>query len=59
MSLAQARIEALEARVLFDKQQDPLTVRRATQAAQRQRGSFRELCEEWYRGAPQSRPEPR
>ena len=33
MSLAQARIEAREARVLLDKQQDPLTVRRATQAA--------------------------
>ncbi|MDA8347915.1 MAG: integrase arm-type DNA-binding domain-containing protein [Pseudomonadota bacterium] len=49
MSLAQARIEARKARVLLDKQQDPLTVRRATQAAQRQRGSFRELCEEWYR----------
>ena len=45
MSLAQARIEAREARVLLDKQLDPLTVRRA---AQRHRGSFRELCEEWY-----------
>ncbi len=44
-SLAQARIEAREAR----EQQDPLSMRRATQAAQRQRGSFRELCEEWYR----------
>ena len=49
MSLAQARIEAREARVLLDKQQDPLSVRRAARAAQRQRGSFRELCEEWYR----------
>jgi len=49
MSLAQARIEAREARVLLDKQQDPLSVRRATQVAQRERGSFRELCEEWYR----------
>jgi Arm DNA-binding domain len=49
MSLAQARIEAREARVLLDKQQDPLSVRRASQGAQRQRGSFRELCEEWYR----------
>ena len=48
MSLAQARIEAREARVLLDKQQDPLAVRRATEAAQRQRGSFREPCEEWY-----------
>lgn len=49
MSLAQARVEAREARVLLDKQQDPLGVRRATRAAQRQRGSFRELCEESYR----------
>lgn len=49
MSLAQARIEARQARVLLDKQQDPLTVRRAVEAEHRQRGSFRELCEEWYR----------
>jgi integrase len=49
MSLAQARIEARQARVLLDKQQDPLSVRRAAQVQQRQRGSFRELCEEWYR----------
>ena len=43
MLLAQARIEARKARVLLDKQQDPLTVRRATRAAQRQSASFREL----------------
>jgi integrase len=49
MSLAEARIEARQARVLLDKQQDPLSVRRAAEAEQRQRGSFRELCEEWYR----------
>ena len=49
MSLAQARIEARQERVLLDKQQDPLSVRRAAEAEQRQRGSFRELCEEWYR----------
>jgi integrase len=49
MSLAQARIEARQARVLLDKQQDPLSVRRAALAEQRQRGSFRELCEDWYR----------
>lgn len=48
MSLAEARIEARQARVLLDKQQDPLSVRRAAEAEQRQRGSFRELCEEWY-----------
>src|SRR5262249_25036893 len=49
MSLAQARIEARQARVLLDKQQDPLSARRAAEAEQRQRGSFRELCEEWFR----------
>src|SRR6516164_3584676 len=49
MSLAEARIEARRARVLLDKQQDPLSVRRAAEAEQRERGSFRELCEEWYR----------
>jgi len=49
MSLWQARIEARQARVLLDKQQDPLSVRRAAEAEQRQRGSFRELCEDWYR----------
>ena len=48
MSLAQARIEAREARVLLDKHQDPLAARRAAEAEQRQRGSFRELCEDWY-----------
>ena len=37
MALAQARIEAREARVLLDMQQDPLTVRRAAQAALRLR----------------------
>jgi len=48
MSLGQARIEARQARVLLDKQLDPLSVRCAAEAEQRQRGSFRELCEEWY-----------
>jgi hypothetical protein len=71
MSLAQARIEARQARVLLDRRQDPLSVRRAAEAEQRQRGSFRELCEEWYRneivsrrsrcptcGAPRARSSP-
>jgi len=48
MPLAQARIEARQARVLLEKQQGPLAVPRAADAEQRQRGSFRELCEEWY-----------
>ena len=48
MSLAQARIEARQALVLLDKRLDPMTTRRAAEAEQRQRGSFRELCEDWY-----------
>jgi integrase len=55
MPLAQARIEARQARVLLDKQQHPLDLRRAAEAERRQRGSFRELCEEWYRSEITSR----
>ena len=43
MPLAQARIEARQARVLLDKQQNPLTVRRAALAEERQKGSFLSL----------------
>ena len=49
MLLAQARVEARQARVLLDKQQNPLAVRRARQDEQRHRGTFGELCEGWYR----------
>jgi integrase len=49
MSLAEARIEARQARVQVDKQQDPIGLRRAVQAEQRQRISFEQLCEDWYR----------
>ncbi len=55
MPLAQARIEARQARVLLDRQQDPLTVRRAALAEERQKGSFKSLCEEWYRVEVQAR----
>jgi hypothetical protein len=55
MPLAQARIEARQARVLLDKQQNPLTVRRAALAEERQKGSFRSLCEDWYRAKVQAR----
>jgi integrase len=48
MPLAQARIEARQARVQLDKQQNPISVRRAVENEQRQRGSFKELCEDWY-----------
>jgi integrase len=49
MPLAQAREEARQARVLLDKQQDPLAVRRASREEQRHRGTFAELCESWFR----------
>ncbi len=55
MPLAQARIEARQARVLLDKQQDPLSVRRAALAEERQKGSFKSLCEDWYRAEVQAR----
>jgi integrase len=49
MSLAEARAEARKARVLLDKKQDPMAVRLAAMDAQRTRGTFRELCEDWFR----------
>ena len=55
MSLAQARIEARQARVLLDKQQNPLNVRRAALAEERQKGSFKALCEDWYCAEVQAR----
>ena len=55
MPLAQARIEARQARVLLDKQQDPLTVRRAALAEERQKESFKAVCEDWYRAEVQAR----
>jgi integrase len=55
MPLAQARIEARQARVQLDKQQNPISVRRALQAEQRQQGSFAELCEDWYRSEVEGR----
>ena len=55
MSLAEARIEAREKRVLLDKGHDPLLEKHATVQAQRaasdakkMRGRFRELAEDWY-----------
>ncbi len=57
MTLAQARVEARQARVMLDKRQDPLRVRREAVQAERQRGSFKELCEDWYRGEVTSRHE--
>ncbi|HTQ36359.1 MAG TPA: Arm DNA-binding domain-containing protein, partial [Steroidobacteraceae bacterium] len=55
MSLAMARVEARQARVLLDKQQDPMKLRRAAKDEARQRGSFKELCEDWFRGEIESR----
>jgi len=55
MSLADARIEAREKRVMLDKQRDPLLERQArveqqrqALAAQKARGTFRELAEDWF-----------
>jgi len=55
MPLAQARIEARQARVLLDKQQNPLAVRRAALAEERQKRLFKTLCEDWYRTEIQAR----
>jgi integrase len=41
--------------VLLDKQQNPLTVRRAALAEERQKGSFKALCEDWYCADVQAR----
>lgn len=55
MSLALARIEARQPRVLLDTQQNPLSVRRAALEEERQKGSFKALCEDWYRAEVQAR----
>jgi len=55
MALAQARVEARQARVLLDRQQDPLSVRRAALAEERRKGSFKALCEDWYHAEVQAR----
>jgi len=55
MALAQARIEARQARVLLDRRLNPLSVRRAVLAEERQKGSFKALCEDWYRAEVQAR----
>ncbi|HEX4024752.1 MAG TPA: integrase arm-type DNA-binding domain-containing protein [Steroidobacteraceae bacterium] len=55
MPLAQARIEARQARVLPDKQQNPLALRRAALAEERQKRLFKTLCEDWYRAEIQAR----
>src|ERR1700685_1034015 len=55
MSLAAARIEAREKRLILDKRRDPLFVKqeaeeaqRAAIAAQKARQTFRDLAEDWY-----------
>jgi len=55
MSLAAARIEARERRLMLDKRRDPLFAKQETEeaqraaiAAQKARQSFRELAEDWY-----------
>ncbi len=41
--------------MLLDKQQDPMHLRRAAKAEERQRGSFKELCEDWFRAEVEGR----
>jgi hypothetical protein len=55
MSLADARIVAREKRTMLDKQRDPLLEKqafveqqRAAIVAQKARGTFREIAEDWY-----------
>jgi hypothetical protein len=55
MSLAAARVEAREKRLLLDKRRDPLFAKqeaeeaqRAAIAAQKARQTFRDLAEDWY-----------
>lgn len=55
MSLAAARIEAREKRLLLDKRRDPLFAKQAAEeaeraaiAAQKTRQTFRDLAEDWY-----------
>jgi integrase len=55
MPLKAARKEARQARVLLDKQQDPMSVRRAAVEAERRRGPFCDLCEDWFRIEIQNR----
>jgi integrase len=55
LSLATARIEPREQRLLLDKRRDPLLIKQETEGAQRAaiaarqaRRTFRELAEDWY-----------
>jgi integrase len=49
MTLAEARVEARQARVLLDKGQDPMAVKQAAIDVERRKGTFRDLAEDWYR----------
>lgn len=48
MTLAEARIEARKARVMVDKQEDPLVVRETARIEFKRRESFSQLCEDWF-----------
>ena len=48
MSLAEARIEARKARVMVDKQEDPLVAREEARTEFKRRESFSQLCEDWF-----------
>jgi integrase len=49
MSLAKARTEASQARLLIDQGKDPLAAKRAAIEQLRGRGTFRQLAEDWFR----------
>jgi integrase len=55
MPLAKARVEARQARVLIDQGKDPMVVKRAAIDAQRGRGTFKSLAEDWFQAEVQSR----
>ncbi len=48
MTLAEARMEARKARVMIDKQEDPLVTREAARSEFLRRSSFSQLCEDWF-----------
>jgi hypothetical protein len=56
MTLAQACVEARQARVQLDRQQNPLSLRRAVQDELRQQISFAQLCEDWFKSEIARRP---
>lgn len=55
MPLATARTHARKLRVAVDEGRDPIAERRAADAKVRERGSFKELAEDWYKSEIETR----